>query len=64
MSHLADAARLTGANAARELRYTTDSSPPLDGTARGLRNLGNTCYGNALLSRTSADGVTNTSTAR
>ena len=49
MSQLADAARLTGANAARELRYTTDSPPPSDGTARRLHNLGNTCYGNALL---------------
>ena len=48
-AHLARAARLDGVNAARELRYTTNSPLPADATGRGLENLGNTCYGNALL---------------
>ena len=45
-AYLAAAARLEGVNETRELHY---GHPVLDdaSTSRGLRNVGNTCYGNA-----------------
>ena len=48
-TNLARAARLEGINTARDLRYTLSSGLGNDVTNRGLQNLGNTCYGNALL---------------
>ena len=47
--YLAAATCREGVNGARDLRYTTNSALSTAHGARGLRNLGNTCYGNALL---------------
>ena len=46
---LAIAAHLAGVNGARELNYRLTANPTGDRVQRGLVNLGNTCYGNALI---------------
>ena len=46
---LAIAAHLVGVNGARELNYRLTASPSAHRIQRGLANLGNTCYGNALI---------------
>ena len=47
--NLARAARLDGVNGAHSLGYNAACALPADETNTGLVNLGNTCYGNALL---------------